>query len=124
MRSSFRAPPIFAWPNSVGFFEAAREMRHIRKTPALCDFAYGPVILVRVFKRVTTPTESSRQYETLERCALLCKESVNIPNANADGIGDCLWVEAGISEPGFYRCTNLSEHDRFWNRYTYRRSLD
>ena len=77
-------------------------MRHIQKPPSLCNFGYGSMDLVRVFKSEPATREPSRQNETVKRGILFRKKRIGVSDAYSNEIGDPLSVEFGVGEPRFH----------------------
>jgi hypothetical protein len=74
-------------------------MRHVRKTPSLCNLGYGSMDLVGLFKGKPATRESSGQNERVKRGILFGKKRIGVSDAYSKDIGDLLSVERGISEP-------------------------
>ncbi len=69
-------------------------MRHVRKPPSLCNFGYGSMDLVGVFKSNPATREPSGQNETVKRGFLFGKKRIGVSDAYSNDIGDPLSVES------------------------------
>ena len=77
-------------------------MRHVRKPPSLCNFGYGSMDRVGLFKSNPAPRESSGQNETVKRGILFGENRIGVSDAYSNDIGDLLSVEVGIGKPRFH----------------------
>jgi len=77
-------------------------MRHVRKSPSLCNFGYGSMNLVGVFKSQSATREPPGQNEAVKRGILFSEKRIGVSDAYSNEIGDLLPVELGLGEPGFH----------------------